>query len=221
MADFKKVDVYQVEAAVKFWSDFLRDPNSFIMDNGESSQFMMLNILAKLGGPANFDEKEIESFEYILTKYIYDDLADGKSVSLRVDYQPEGNLAKALDITFGKYNQMTIFPCKTSMWIRHNCVQVAQGYAAPTQTIYAAEINTDKLEDGKSYTVFTSPHKIFIGGKIYRFEFVGTDNIGVDSDGDTITIEKDETNPDKFIAVNQSRTLRAEIKVFEYLGDVI
>ena len=37
-----------IDVAVNYWANFLKDPSTVVHDNGESSQFGMLNALNKL-----------------------------------------------------------------------------------------------------------------------------------------------------------------------------
>ena len=126
-----------VDVAVRYWGNFLRDPLSFEMDNGEPAQKTMLNMLAKMGAKP-VDEDKVKLFEENLGLFVFADLSKNGSVSLHVDYHPEGLLRKALDSSLGSggYNSMNIFPCKTDMHITNEAVAVSQGYRAETKTLY-------------------------------------------------------------------------------------
>ena len=134
-----KINKDLVESAVNYWSGFLRNPRGFVMDNGEPSQYALLNILAK-SGAKSFPEEGIEKFEDILRNYIKNALEREGSgrVDLDVDYHPCRVLSSCLDQAFGEkgYNSLTVFPCKTSMWIIDGTVKVSQGYRAETKTLY-------------------------------------------------------------------------------------
>ena len=126
-----------VAVAVRYWGNFLRDPLSFEMDNGEPSQHLMLNMLAKMGAKP-VDEDKVKLFEENLGLFVFAELSKNGRIGLNVDYHPEGLLRKALDSSLGSggYNSMNIFPCKTDMHITNEVVAVSQGYRAETKTLY-------------------------------------------------------------------------------------
>lgn len=183
----KEVNKELVQSAVNYWSNFLKDPNSVVLDNGEASQFLMMNALAKLGGVEKYDKDKIIEFELLLTEYITDGLKEGKRISLSVDYHPEEKLREFLDDSIGKYNSMSIFPCKTNMSIDSAGVKVKEGYGKPYIDIYPVQEkvdNTTLLEDGKYYVVNFDPNMISINFKYYNFDmekinFLGDNGVKV------------------------------------------
>ena len=132
----KEVNQELVKAAVSYWSNFLKDQDSVILDNGEPTQFAMMNMLAKLGGTPTYDKDKIEKFEILLTDYITEGLKEGKRISFHVDYHPEDKLREILDDSIKDYNSMSIFPCKTSMSVSPEEVQVKEGYGKPYIHLY-------------------------------------------------------------------------------------
>ena len=131
----KEVNKDLVNAAVEYWAHMLEDPMSFVMDNGESSQFVLLNMMAKAGAkPA--EEDAVEKFRCRLTNTIYEALEKNGRLTLSVDYDPDRILTEILDNSLSNYNSKTIFPCKTCMWITLENVSVSQGYHAPTVVLY-------------------------------------------------------------------------------------
>lgn len=134
-----KINKDLVEFAVNYWSGFLKNPMSFEMDNGEPSQYALFNILAK-SGAKSFPEEGIKKFEDTLRNYIKTTLETEGSgrVYLDVDYHPCNVLSSCLDQAFGEkgYNSMTVFPCKTDMWLNNQELSVSQGYGADTKILY-------------------------------------------------------------------------------------
>ena len=134
-----KINKDLVESAVNYWSGFLKNPMGFEMDNGEPSQYALLNILAK-SGAKSFPEEGIEKFEDILRNYIKNalELEGSGRVYLDVDYHPCRVLSSCLDQAFGErgYNSLTVFPCKTSMQVNNETVKVSQGYMAETKILF-------------------------------------------------------------------------------------
>lgn len=135
------IDKDLVKAAVGYWSGFLKDQNTVVLDNGEPSQFLMMNALAKLGGVKKFDEEKIVEFELLMTEKIIIELEENPShsVSFSVDYHPDGRLRQILDESIKSYNSMSIFPCKTNMQITTQEVWVKEGYGKPVVKIYPVE----------------------------------------------------------------------------------
>ena len=134
-----KINKDLVESAVNYWSGFLKNPMGFVIDNGEPSQYALLNILVK-SGAKSFPEEGIEKFEDILRNYIKNalELEGSGRVYLDVDYHPCRVLSSCLDQAFGErgYNSLTVFPCKTSMWVNDETVEVSQGYRAETKILF-------------------------------------------------------------------------------------
>src|SRR5574344_1851473 len=128
-----------LDAAVNYWSGFLKNPMSFDMNNGEPSQYIMMNFLAK-SNTKSYSEEGISKFEDILRNYIKKalEIEGADRAYLEVDYHPCNVLSSCLDQAFGEkgYNSMTVFPCKTSMWINNQEISVSQGYGADTKILY-------------------------------------------------------------------------------------
>lgn len=137
--DYKAVNAELVNSAVQFWANFLRDPSSFDLDNGEDQPPMikMLAAMAKAGSKP-IDSAIIEKFESYLAAIIYNKLADGNTVKLSVDYNPDKVLSDALDLAFGQENYMekTIFPWKTYMLISLDEVRAYRGYMSDAKVLY-------------------------------------------------------------------------------------
>ena len=138
------IDADLVNAVVTYWSGFIKDPMSFEMDNGEPSQYAMINMLAKMGAKPG-DPIMVEKFESILCALVYNELEEKGRVTLSVDYDPHGLLRQALDQTFGErnYNSKSIFPCKTTMWITDKIVTYSQGYRAMEKVLYPNEMGSN------------------------------------------------------------------------------
>lgn len=136
---YKAVNAELVNSAVQFWANFLRDPSSFDLDNGED-QPPMIKILAAMtkAGSKPIDSAIIEKFESYLAAIIYNKLADGNNVTLSVDYNPDKVLSDVLDLAFGQENYMekTIFPWKTYMLISLDEVRAYQGYMSDAKVLY-------------------------------------------------------------------------------------
>ena len=134
-----KINKDLVESAVNYWSGFLKNPMGFVMDIGEPSQYALLNILVK-SVAKSFPEEGIEKFEDILRNYIKNalEIEGSDRVYLDVDYHPCRVLSSCLDQAFGErgYNSLTVFPCKTSMWVNDGTVEVSQGYRAETKILF-------------------------------------------------------------------------------------
>lgn len=220
-----KINRELVSAAVGYWSGFLRDQNTVVLDNGEPSQFLMMNALAKMGGVKKFDEDKIVEFELLMTEKINDTLNGNSSgISFSVDYHPDGNLRRMLDESIGSYNSMSIFPCKTNMEITHNEVVVKEGYGKPFVKIYPVEEkidNTHLLNNGYNYVVFMKPDgiQIVINFKVYNCEF-DTNGLSLEPDADSINVSKIE---DKFYAKcipTNDFDLR-EIKVYNFVENLM
>ena len=141
----KKLNKEIVKVAVAYWVNFLKNPNDVVQDNGEPTQFAMMNMLAKLAGNINYPQESIEEFEVELSNIIETNLNEFGRLTLSVDYHPDQNLSKALDIGIKKYNSMSVFPCKTSMVINNevNKVEVSEGYGKPWKTIHS--VNEDEV----------------------------------------------------------------------------
>ena len=141
----KKLNKEIVKTAVAYWVNFLKNPNDVVQDNGEPTQFAMMNMLAKLAGNISYSPESIEDFEVELSNIIETNLNEFGRLTLSVDYHPDQNLSKALDVGIKDYNSMTIFPCKTSMVIDNdaNKVEVSEGYGKPWKTIHS--VNEDEV----------------------------------------------------------------------------
>ena len=139
------IDKKMVKAAVEYWSNFLKNPEDVIQDNGEPTQFAMMNMLSKLAGTIKYPIENIEDFEVELSDIIETTLMEHGRLTLSVDYHPDNNLSEALNSTIKNYNSMSIFPCKTSMIINNykNKVEVSEGYGKPWETIYS--VNEDEV----------------------------------------------------------------------------
>lgn len=135
----EEVNNHLLDAAVNYWSGFLKNPMSFDMNNGEPSQYVMMNFLAKVN-TKSYPEEGISKFEDILKNYIKNalEIEESSRAYLDVDYHPCNVLRSCLDQAFGEkgYNSMTVFPCKTSMWINNQEISVSQGYGADTKILY-------------------------------------------------------------------------------------
>lgn len=127
-----------IDVAVNYWANFLKDPSTVIQDNGESSQFGILNTLTTMANKGiNYSDEKIDTFKLVLGTLIEKGLEERDTMIVRVDYHPDSNLTAALDKSLGTYNDMSVFPCKTSMRINKAVgkVEVSEGYGKPWKTL--------------------------------------------------------------------------------------
>ena len=130
-----------IESIVKYWSDFLKDPNSFQFDNGDKSKTgMMSAMLANMGKPKSCPRYEIDAFQEVF----YNAIAKQLPESISIDYVANGILEKVADETLSRWSNMHTFPVKTHMNIdyKNQVVRVSQGYGAPTKIIFEGKACT-------------------------------------------------------------------------------
>ncbi len=227
----KELNKELVLAAVAYWSNFLKNQDSVVQDNGEPTQFAMMNMLAKLAGNVTYPIEAIEDFEVELQNIIEVGLNKYGHFSLDVDYHPDSSLSNALNTSIKNYNSMSIFPCKTNMSINieENKVEVSEGYGKPWKVIYPVQEkvmvdNTHLLKTGYNYVIFFENFKdiyIIIDFKKYKCD-LDVIGLGLDSDGDAVKVLQDN---DKFYAskimVNTNvLNNKREIKVYDYIGEL-
>ncbi len=221
-----RIDSKMVKAAAAYWSNFLKNPNDVVQDNGEPSQFGLMNMLAKLAGNVVYPDEDIKTFEEELKDLIEDKLSDHERLTLSVDYHPDQNLSKALDIGIKDYNSMTIFPCKTSMIINNdtNKVEVSEGYGKPWKTIYPRADNTNRLNSGYNYVIFGNQNKdvqIVIDFKYYRCELdIVALKLNLEADSIKITNRDGAFFAEKLQTKSSDPIIRKEIIVREYVRDI-
>lgn len=225
----KKENKELVLAAVAYWSNFLKNQDSVVQDNGEPTQFAMMNMLAKLAGKITYPQEAIEDFEVELQNVIEVGLNRFGHFSLNVDYHPDDNLSKALNASIKNYNSMSIFPCKTNMSINieENMVEVSEGYGKPWVKIYPVPEpvdNTELLEDGYNYVIFFENLKdvqIIINFKRYRCD-CDVIGLGLDSDADSVKVKKvgDKFYVTKLLTKPGAEKIEKEIKVYDYIGEL-
>ncbi len=125
-----------VHSIVDYWVSFLRDPNSFIPDNGDpSKQGAMFTANTTLKKCLKYTEEEIINFE----KKLIESLSKKRPQFLEVDYTPCNFLQTIiLDTLTSSQDMGSIFPVKTDMFIRWDVgeVTVSQGYQAPDKVIH-------------------------------------------------------------------------------------
>lgn len=131
----------EIEAAVAWWVERLRNAHNERQDNGDFLQSMMAT-LARDSIPLASEEQLAEFaaslqgrlMEVCLeTCNVLDPIWGSSARTLFADYGPSGILAKAAEeagIETG------LFPCKTVMWVNPDKVEVRCGYRAPTVCIY-------------------------------------------------------------------------------------
>lgn len=127
-----------IDGIVKYWTDFLKDPNSFQFDNGDTSRNgQMATMMANMGKPKSYPAQEIEAFQ----KMFYNEIIRIMPTQIAIDYHANGILAQVADATLSKWSDMNTFPVKTVMSIdyENQVVLVSQGYRAPTKIIFECE----------------------------------------------------------------------------------
>jgi hypothetical protein len=127
-----------IDSIVKYWVDFLKDPNSFVFDNGDNSRNgQMAIMMANMGKPKSYPRAEIDAFQEML----YNEIAKGMPTGFYNDYHADNLLAKVADATLSRWSDMNTFPVKTSMNIDYKAgiVTVSQGYNAPTRILFEEE----------------------------------------------------------------------------------
>lgn len=222
----RKKNVEIVKAAVAYWANFLKNPNEVVQDNGEPTQFAMMNMLAKLAGNINYPQESIEEFEEELSNIIETNLNEFGRLTLSVDYHPDQNLSKALDAGIKDYKSMTIFPCKTSMIINNdtNKVEVSEGYGKPWKTIYPRADNTNRLNSGYNYVIFGNQNKdvqIVIDFKYYSCELdIVALKLNLETDLIKVTNQDGAFFAEKLQPKSGDPIIRKEIIVREYVGDI-
>lgn len=127
-----------VETVVKYWSGFLKDTSTSKFDNGDdSSNGMMTTMLAMMSKPSSHPESEVEAFE----KMLFDAIMQKQPRHIGVDYHPDLILGDVAEQCLTNYNSMTVFPCKTTMWINYEegIVKVSEGYGADVVVLELVE----------------------------------------------------------------------------------
>lgn len=136
-----------VHSIANYWTGFLRDPNSFNFDNGDTSRNGAIALMmANLGKPKGYPEKEIQNFEKLLIERL---LAE-KPTFIEVDYHAVGILGEVANATLANWCNRNTFPIKTDMVINWDIFEVtaSQGYRAPDKVIHQYyPISTEKLGD--------------------------------------------------------------------------
>lgn len=222
----KKLNKEIVKVAVAYWVNFLKNPDSVIQDNGEPTQFAMMNMLAKLAGNISYSPESIEDFEVELSNIIETNLNEFGRLTLGVDYHPDQNLSKALDAGIKDYNSMTIFPCKTSMIINNdtNKVEVSEGYGKPWKTLYPIADNTNRLNSGYNYVIFGNQNKdvqIVIDFKYYRCELdIIALKLNLEADSIKVTNRDGVFFAEKLQTKSGDPIIRKEIIVREFVRDI-
>lgn len=189
-----------IKVAVKWWGDKLRNPLSVKQNNGEKYQEQMLGLLRLMSAiQTNFKEEDICKFEKVLAEKVLERINLSKSVILSIDYSPNEMLSDALKESIKDYNPMSVFPCKTVMWVELDEVNVREGYGAETKILYSNENNTELLTDMYNYIIFgkhAAGIAIVIDFKYYLCE-LDIDALHLDPDADSIKITK---RGDKYFA---------------------
>ena len=120
-----------VKVAVDWWANAIVSPK---FDNGEAIP-PFLKLL--MSSAKEYSQKEIKIFKEALAKEIVEEMKEcGDHCTISVDYNPCRILAEA-----GKLigvNEMTGYPCKTSMEISKQEVSVSAGYGASWDTLWTA-----------------------------------------------------------------------------------
>lgn len=134
-----------VHSITDYWTGFLRNPNSFQFDNGDTTKNgAIAMMLANIGKPKSYPEKEIEKFEELMIKQ----LLINKPKFIDIDYHTCEFLSNIADATLTTWSDMNTFPVKTDMVINWEAleVSVSQGYQAPDKVIHQYyPISVEKL----------------------------------------------------------------------------
>ena len=120
-----------VKAAIDWWANAIVSPK---FDNGEALPPMLAFLMA--GAAKEYTPAEIKTFKEALAKGIQDEMSKFGRCNLSVDYHPCRVLASAGNLI--GVNDMTGYPCKTSMYVSEEEVCVSAGYGAPREVIWQA-----------------------------------------------------------------------------------
>lgn len=127
--DFKYPEY--VNAAIDWWANAIISPK---FDNGEELPDFLSFLMA--GFAKEYTAEEIKTFKEALAKGIMDEMSKFGTCTLSVDYHPCMILADAGNLI--GVNDLTGYPCKTSMSISEKEVCVWAGYAANGEIIWKA-----------------------------------------------------------------------------------
>ena len=120
------------EVAAEWWAKHLGTPKQ---DNGTDNELGMI-LYALLSMQEAPKEDVAIAFKKDLTLAIIDELKEYGNCNLYVDYAPEGLLG---EISNRHKISGWAFPCKSSMKITPDKVEVSDGYKHPYVTIYEGE----------------------------------------------------------------------------------
>ncbi len=118
----QKLTNEQIEAAVNWWANAIRNPKFDDGDDGSGGGMAMMMATLARKSP---NEDEIEAFKVALAE----ELCSNENVAylgLSCDYGPDGTLADALQ----KAGMDVSLPWKTNMNFRDGKVSVSHGYRA-------------------------------------------------------------------------------------------
>lgn len=216
-----------IDVAVNYWANFLKDPSTVVHDNGESSQFGMLNALNKLANAGmDYGEGKVDTFKLVLSTLIEKGLEEREVMIVRVDYHPDSNLTAALDKSLGTYNDMAVFPCKTSMRINKvvGKVEVSEGYGKPWKTLCSNVDNTNMLNHDYKYVIFGAKSgevQIVINFKYYLCK-LDVAALGLNLEADTIVVSNIDGKfyASKLLTGVDVDLPRVEIIVKDYVGEL-
>ena len=121
-----------VTVAVDWWANAITAPK---FDNGEAMPFFMAMLIA--GSVKEYTPEQIRLFKETLAEGIMEQLKEYGRCRIEVDYNPCRILYEA-----GRkigVPDMIGYPCKTSMYVEENKVEVSAGYGAGWETLWTQE----------------------------------------------------------------------------------
>ena len=121
-----KLTKQQIEKAVSWWGEVLKNPK---YDNGDDSEAGIVNSALAYNWRTEPSNKDIKKFKSNLTKILEEDRCSLHSFALTCDYHPCKDL---LEATKGTRLNEGNFPWKTEMIFREGGkVLVSYGYGSP------------------------------------------------------------------------------------------
>ena len=124
-----------INTITNYWTRFLEDTSTSQFDNGDTGQnAMMMKMIANIGKPKNYPNSDILLFKQRMKT----NLNDEQPRRISVDYSPDSFLGEIAENTLTKWNNMSTFPCKTSMSIDWNSgeIIVREGYGKPFRKLH-------------------------------------------------------------------------------------
>jgi hypothetical protein len=145
--NIRQATLDMVHSISKYWTGFLRNPDSFNFDNGDTSRNGgIAMMLANISKPKSYPKEEIQNFENLLIEK----LLVKRPQFIDVDYHVGGILGEVANATLTTWCNTNTFPVKTNMVINWDILEVtvSQGYTNPDKVIHHYyPISTEKLWD--------------------------------------------------------------------------